>query len=191
MGRATPGAVDLDGHRRAVPARRPAPLAARRRRRVRGRTARHRHPDRVRLGARRAARRRSLVHRAGAAPRTARRRTPIPSPAAFVLAPRREMAWSNSIAYGAAPDGAVVRMNPADVDGDAVTLTTEHGARHGRRRRRRDGARRGRVDDARPHRREPGRRSRAATVDVDGLTAMPRVSGLDVRVTPAAQPPDD
>ena len=32
-------------------------------------------------------------------------------PAAFVLAPRREMAWSNSVAYGAGATGPVVRMN--------------------------------------------------------------------------------
>ena len=96
------------------------------------------------------------------------------------------MAWSNSIAYGATPDGAVVRMNPADVDGDAVTLATEHGARHRRRRRRRDGPRRRGVDDARPQStRTPGDLT-SETVDVDDLTAMPRVAGLDVRVTPAA-----
>ncbi|MDQ1521561.1 MAG: hypothetical protein QOI55_2634, partial [Actinomycetota bacterium] len=50
-----------------------------------------------------------------------------PEPSAFVIAPRREMAWSNSIGYGAAPTGAVVRMHPGDTEADAVTLATDHG----------------------------------------------------------------
>ena len=50
-----------------------------------------------------------------------------PAPAAFVLAPRREMAWSNSVAYGAAPDRAVVRMHPEAAAAGRVTLATDHG----------------------------------------------------------------
>ena len=50
-----------------------------------------------------------------------------PDPGALVLAPRREMAWSNSVAYGADPSGAVVHMHPDDVTSDAVTLVTDHG----------------------------------------------------------------
>jgi hypothetical protein len=98
------------------------------------------------------------------------------------------MAWSNSIAYGAKPDGAVVHMNLADVDSDAVIVATEHGA-----------ATAGVVADATvragvvsmTHGRSaenPGALT-SETSDVDDLTAMPRVAGLGVRVTPAPQPP--
>ena len=101
MGRATPGAVDPDAlsdedYLRGVLAHSRLDaddvFAAG--------PARHRHADRARLGARRAARRRSLVDRARAAPRTARARTSTRHRPTFVLAPRREMAWSNSVAYG-------------------------------------------------------------------------------------------
>ncbi|HEY5012497.1 MAG TPA: molybdopterin-dependent oxidoreductase, partial [Acidimicrobiia bacterium] len=50
-----------------------------------------------------------------------------PAPAQFVLAPRREMAWSNSVAYGAGATGPVVRMNDETGSGVA-TLSTEHGS---------------------------------------------------------------
>jgi anaerobic selenocysteine-containing dehydrogenase len=111
-----------------------------------------------------------------------------PEPRAFVIAPRREMAWSNSIAYGAAPGGAVVRMHPEGVTTDAVTLATDHGTitagvladatvrtgvvsiTHGR------------IDE------NPGNLT-SGDDDVDALTAMPRVAGLDVRVTPTGEAP--
>ena len=53
-----------------------------------------------------------------------------PAPAPFLLAPRREMARSNSIAYGATAPGPVVRMHPdaAPANGTGlVALTTDHG----------------------------------------------------------------
>ena len=107
-----------------------------------------------------------------------------PEPAPFVLAPRREMAWSNSIAYGPAAIGPVVRMNPgvrSDETGEGeVTLATDHGqvtvacAF--------DPAVRGGVismthghADANPGNLTSG------DVAVDPLTAMPHVAGLEVR----------
>jgi anaerobic selenocysteine-containing dehydrogenase len=136
-----------------------------------------------------------------------------PEPAAFVLAPRREMAWSNSIRYG--PEHAervvrmhaddivrmhaddivrmhaddIVRMHPDAVTADAVTLATDHGVltthvvadptvragvvsiTHGR------------PDE------NPGDLT-STDADVDALTAMPRVAGLDVRVSGAARRSD-
>lgn len=105
-----------------------------------------------------------------------------PEPGAFAIAPRREMAWSNSIAYGAAPTGAVARMNPADTNANPVTLETDHGRITA-----------GVVADAtvragvvsithgHPHE-NPGDLT-SGEIEVDSLTAMPRVAGLDVRVT--------
>ncbi|MDQ1508859.1 MAG: hypothetical protein QOG50_703, partial [Actinomycetota bacterium] len=56
-----------------------------------------------------------------------------PAPTAFALAPRREMAWSNSVAYGPVAIGPVVRMNPASLPADEpgtglVELATSHGS---------------------------------------------------------------
>ena len=104
-----------------------------------------------------------------------------PEPGAFLLAPRREMAWSNSIAYGADPSGAVVRMHPDDAHAAAVTLATDHGA---------IAAvvaadptvRRGVVSISHGHAAENPGDLTSGDVDVDDLTAMPRASGLDVRV---------
>jgi anaerobic selenocysteine-containing dehydrogenase len=112
-----------------------------------------------------------------------------PEPAAFVLAPRREMAWSNSIAYGAAPAGAVVRMNPADIDTTSVALETDHGAVT---------AlvavdptvRAGVVSITHGHLDENPGELTSERVAVDALTAMPRAAGLDVRVTPLAADDD-
>jgi len=115
-----------------------------------------------------------------------------PEPAAFVLAPRREMAWSNSIRYGAEHAERVVRMHPnsivansivaGSVAADVVALVTDHGTltvpvvadptiragvvsiTHGH------------VDE------NPGDLT-SGDVGVDALTAMPRVAGLDVRVS--------
>jgi anaerobic selenocysteine-containing dehydrogenase len=105
----------------------------------------------------------------------------------LLLAPRREMAWSNSVRYGAGTDNTVLRLHPADAaaaglaSGDAATVTSEHGALdvtveidehvrvgvvslvHGRR-----GASPGSLLSTR--------------ADVDPLTTMPRASGVPVRV---------
>jgi anaerobic selenocysteine-containing dehydrogenase len=109
-----------------------------------------------------------------------------PAPATFVLAPRREMAWSNSIAYGAAATGPVVHLNPAGLssdDEDVVALTTEHG--------RVTTAfvadptvREGVVSMTHGHAEgNPGDLT-SGDAEVDRLTAMPRVAGLEVDVTP-------
>jgi anaerobic selenocysteine-containing dehydrogenase len=104
-----------------------------------------------------------------------------PEPAGFVLAPRREMAWSNSIAYGATSGGAVVRMHPDEAIGVLIALTTDHGeitatatadpaVRSGV-----VSITHGRADE------NPGDLTSGET-GVDPLTAMPRVAGLDVRI---------
>ncbi len=111
-----------------------------------------------------------------------------PAPEGFVLAPRREAAWSNSVPYGAHPDAPVVRVHPdtADAIGPATgTLRTEHGSvpvtlvpdrtvrtgvvsmTHGR-------------PEA-----NPGALT-SEIVAVDDLTAMPQVAGLAVRLEPRA-----
>jgi hypothetical protein len=106
-----------------------------------------------------------------------------PEPGAFVIAPRREMAWSNSIAYGGAPVGAVVRMHPGDAATGAINLASEHGeitASVAADPTVRPGVvsiTHGRADE------NPGDLT-SGEIDVDDLTAMPRVAGLDVRVTP-------
>jgi anaerobic selenocysteine-containing dehydrogenase len=113
-----------------------------------------------------------------------------PEPARFALAPRREMAWSNSIAYGPAAIGSVVRMNPGvrsdESSEGVVTLATDHGQvtvacafdpavrdgvismTHGHA-------------DANPGNLTSG------DVAVDPLTAMPNVAGLEVRATDATK----
>jgi anaerobic selenocysteine-containing dehydrogenase len=109
-----------------------------------------------------------------------------PSPSGFVLAPRREMAWSNSVAYGPAEIGPVVRMNASALAADVtesgiVALATAAGAIATAFTD--DPAVRGGVvsmthghTDANPGDLTSG------DVAVDPLTAMPRVAGLDVRV---------
>ena len=110
-----------------------------------------------------------------------------PAPAAFVLAPRREMPWSNSIAYGANAGGPVVRMNTGPTASGEVELATDHGRvtttvvsdptvragvvsmTHGH-------------TDA-----NPGDLT-SSDVAVDPLTAMPLVSGLEVDVRLCASP---
>jgi anaerobic selenocysteine-containing dehydrogenase len=106
-----------------------------------------------------------------------------PAPAAFVIAPRREMAWSNSVAYGASPTVPVVRMHPDDAAGGPVDLATDHGritanvAADAT-------VRAGVVSISHGHADEnPGDLTSEAT-DIDPLTAMPRASGLEVRMTP-------
>jgi anaerobic selenocysteine-containing dehydrogenase len=109
-----------------------------------------------------------------------------PAPAKFVLAPRREMAWSNSIAYGSVATGPVVHLNPAALkapDEKIVALTTEHGsvtAAFVADPTVRDGV----VSMSHGHAdANPGDLT-SGDVAVDPLTAMPRVAGLEVDVTP-------
>ena len=111
-----------------------------------------------------------------------------PVPAPFVLAPRREMAWSNSVAYGAGASAPVVRVNatalPASHGTGAplVTLGTDHGnvtAAFVTDPTLRDGVismSHGHVDA------NPGHLT-SGHAAVDRLTAMPLVAGLEVRVT--------
>ena len=103
-----------------------------------------------------------------------------PAPAAFVLAPRREMAWSNSIAYGANASGPVVRINSAT--GGDVTLATDHG--HITVAAASDPAvRAGVVSMSHGHAdANPGDLT-SGEAGVDQLTAMPRVAGLAVDVS--------
>ena len=109
-----------------------------------------------------------------------------PALAKFVLAPSREMAWSNSIAYGQGATGPVVHLNPAALDANddnLVALATEHG--------RITAAfvadptvRAGVVSMTHGHPdANPGDLTSGDTA-VDPLTAMPRVAGLEVDVTP-------
>jgi formylmethanofuran dehydrogenase subunit D len=123
--------------------------------------------------------------------RLAAHREPGPG---LVLTPGRDMAWSNSIRYGADEESARLRVHPDDAaavgvtDGDRATVTSEHGA----------------VDvtvvvDARMragvvslvhgrHGHSPGNLT-SATHDVDPLTTMPRASGLRVEVAAATAGP--
>jgi anaerobic selenocysteine-containing dehydrogenase len=111
-----------------------------------------------------------------------------PVPAAFVLAPRREMAWSNSIAYGPAAVGPVVRVNPAavraddDIATDVVTFATDHGqmtTAFATDAAVRDGV----VSMTHGHAEANPGDLTSGDVGVDPLTAMPRVAGLGIRVT--------
>ena len=112
-----------------------------------------------------------------------------PAPEALVLAPRREMAWSNSVAYGAVAPGPVVRMNPAAMPAGettatgVVTLATAHGTVTAACVA--DAAvREGVVSMTHGHvGANPGALTSGDTA-VDRLTAMPRISGLEVRVEP-------
>ena len=104
-----------------------------------------------------------------------------PQPGAFLLAPRREMAWSNSIAYGADPTGAVVHMHPADAPLSPVTLATDHGAISATVAAD-PTVRRGVVSISHGHADvNPGDLT-SGDIDVDPLTAMPRAAGVDVQV---------
>jgi anaerobic selenocysteine-containing dehydrogenase len=105
-----------------------------------------------------------------------------PDPTALVLAPRREMPRSNSVVYGAAAAGTVVRMRARDDDSDGiVTLETAHGriaATFVADAAVRDGV----VSITHGHAdANPGDLT-SGDADVDPLTAMPLVSGLPVRV---------
>ena len=108
----------------------------------------------------------------------------------LVLAPRREMAWSNSVRYGGRGDEPLVRMNPLDAaeaevpDGRTVTVASTNGSIAGAV-----------AVDARvragvvsiTHGRtgaSPGSLT-SAHQEVDPLTTMPHASGLPVSVSPA------
>jgi anaerobic selenocysteine-containing dehydrogenase len=107
-----------------------------------------------------------------------------PEPAEFVLAPRREMPWSNSVAYGAIAPGPVLRMN-ATADG-RVTVATAHGevtAEFTADPTMRAGV----VSMTHGHAEANPGNLTSGDVGIDQLTAMPRVSGLEVRITPDAE----
>jgi anaerobic selenocysteine-containing dehydrogenase len=119
--------------------------------------------------------------------RLAAYRDPVPVP--FVLAPRREMAWSNSIPYGAAATAPVVRLDhdasrAIDETGTGrVALTTSHG-----------GVtatfaadptvRAGVVSMTHGHAEASPGNLTSGDMAVDRLTAMPRVAGLEVHLHP-------
>jgi anaerobic selenocysteine-containing dehydrogenase len=109
-----------------------------------------------------------------------------PPEATLVLAPRREMAWSNSARYGEG-DPAVVRLHPADaeaarlVDGDVAAVRSQHGVL--------EASvvidptvRSGVVSITHRHRDASPGRLTSSHEDVDPLTAMPRASGVPVSV---------
>jgi anaerobic selenocysteine-containing dehydrogenase len=104
-----------------------------------------------------------------------------------VLAPRREMAWSNAVRYAGTGDEGVVRTHTDDARragvtaGDIVTVTGERG---------RIEATLALDDSVRPgvvsvnhgrHQASPGSLT-SAHHDVDPLTTMPRASGVAVRL---------
>ncbi|MEY2571064.1 MAG: hypothetical protein QOE63_1414, partial [Acidimicrobiaceae bacterium] len=115
-------------------------------------------------------------------------------PTGLVLSTRREMAWSNSIRYGARDAHAIAQLHPTDAaaahidDGALIRLASEHGeltarvtvdaavrpgvvsVTHGRR-----GASPGNLTSGR--------------VDVDPLTTMPHASGIAVSISAAEGQP--
>jgi anaerobic selenocysteine-containing dehydrogenase len=105
----------------------------------------------------------------------------------LLLVPRRESAWSNSVRFAGSGDESVVVLHPGDasvqgiVAGDWVALTTDHGslvATIGIDETLRPGV----VSVTHGH---PGSLTGTLTssrVDVDPLTAMPRASGVPVRI---------
>ena len=107
----------------------------------------------------------------------------------LLLAPRREMGWSNSVRYDRHKDEPVVRMHPSDIDAAGVhadercVLASAHGSVEvvvvaDER------VRRGVVSMTHGRDVSPGSLT-SRIVDVDPLTAMPRASGLAVTVGPA------
>jgi len=117
--------------------------------------------------------------------RLAERRETVDRP--LVLAPRREMPWSNSVRYGVAVDarGPVVRAHPGDVpglaDGDSIEVRSDHGSLVGTLAVDRK-VRRG-VVSITHNAEEPGPGwLTSAHADVDPLTGMPQASGVPVSV---------
>jgi anaerobic selenocysteine-containing dehydrogenase len=109
-----------------------------------------------------------------------------PPDAPLVLAPRREMAWSNSVRYGEG-DAPLVRLHPVDaaaagvVDGDLAAVRSEHGVLEASVVV--DPAvRPGVVSITHGHRSASPGRLTSSREGVDPLTAMPRASGVPVSV---------
>jgi anaerobic selenocysteine-containing dehydrogenase len=111
-----------------------------------------------------------------------------PAPAEFVLAPRREMAWSNSIAYGANAAAPVTRIHPDAVSkcgaADVVAVASDHGTvtapfvADPTLRRDVVSMTHGHADA------NPGHLT-STDSDVDPITAMPRVAGLPIALADA------
>jgi len=110
-----------------------------------------------------------------------------PPGSGLLLAPRREMGWSNSVRYDRHKDEPVVRMHPSDIDAAGVradercVLASAHGSVEvvivaDER------VRRGVVSMTHGRDVSPGSLT-SRIVDVDPLTAMPRASGVAVTVT--------
>jgi anaerobic selenocysteine-containing dehydrogenase len=107
----------------------------------------------------------------------------------LLLAPRREMGWSNSVRYDRHKDEPVVRMHPTDIEAAGVhpdercVLASAHGSVEvvivaDER------VRRGVVSMTHGRNVSPGSLT-SRIIDVDPLTAMPRASGVTVTVVPA------
>jgi anaerobic selenocysteine-containing dehydrogenase len=118
--------------------------------------------------------------------RLARHRGPE---ASLVMVPRREMSWSNSVRCAGIGDEPVVIVHPEDAaragvsDGTWVAVSSAHGSLVAVVSCD-EGVRTGVVSVTHGH---PGADTGALTslrVDVDPLTAMPRASGLPVRLSP-------
>jgi anaerobic selenocysteine-containing dehydrogenase len=116
--------------------------------------------------------------------RLAEHREPDPG---LVLAPGRDMAWSNSVRYGGDDERARLRVHPDDAaaagvrHGDGATVLSEHGAVEvtvvvD------DRMRRGVVSLGHGRRGHSPGRLTSARVDIDPLTTMPRASALPVRI---------
>ena len=107
----------------------------------------------------------------------------------MVVIPRRDGIWNNSVRYGRSKEPAVVHMHPDDaassgvVEMGAVEITSKNGTLESRVRF--DSTLRpgvvtighGRIDES------PGRLT-SPTIDVDGSTTMPLMSGVPVTVRP-------
>lgn len=104
-----------------------------------------------------------------------------PPATGFVLAPRREMAWSNSVAYGARADVTPLHLHPDARVGAAATLVTAHGSLTATVVA--DPTLRADVISVTHGHPEtnPGDLT-SGTDEVDPLTAMPRVAGLAVEL---------
>ena len=114
-------------------------------------------------------------------------------PEGLVLTPRRQVRSMNSTAYGS-PDPVEVVMNPHDAvergvsDGQVVRVSSAHGTVTGRAH---VTDRTGRGAVSLTHGRADLHASRltSASVDVDPLTGMPRMSGVAVSVEPSPAEP--
>ena len=119
--------------------------------------------------------------------RLATHETPPPG---LVLAPRREMAWMNSVRCAGRGDEAVVRLNPIDaeaagvVDGLAVTVSTAHGAITASARIDAN-VKAGVVSITHARGGQNPSELTSPTEGVDRLTTMPHASGVPVSVRPA------